>query len=189
MGTWSLSSDTPEEGIRPHYGWLWATLWSLGIKLKTSGRSVSALNHWAISPALPSEQFKGSYCMEMSHPSRLFTSHITSQNCFLKIWRRLESQKPPSMLECWETWLKEPMGLWPNSLQLVPLARKIFHLCYAVFAGFCTAVLASCSFLQWKRIYKRSWVESIYCEFKKRWQGKTFLSSIKDAHIFIHLLA
>ena len=32
-----LPSDTPEEGVRPHYRW--------------SGRTVSALNRWAISPA------------------------------------------------------------------------------------------------------------------------------------------
>lgn len=32
------------------------------------------------------------------------------------------------------------------SLQLVPLARKISHLCYVAFAGFCPAVLSSCSF-------------------------------------------
>jgi hypothetical protein len=52
MSTLSLSSDTPEEGIRSHYRWLWATMWLLGIELRTSGRAVSALNHWAISPAL-----------------------------------------------------------------------------------------------------------------------------------------
>jgi len=46
-----LSSDTPEEGIRSHYRWLWATMWLLGIELRTSGRAVGALNHWAISPA------------------------------------------------------------------------------------------------------------------------------------------
>jgi hypothetical protein len=28
-----------------------ATMWLLGIKLRTFGRAVSALNHWAISPA------------------------------------------------------------------------------------------------------------------------------------------
>ncbi|GAB1293000.1 Transmembrane and coiled-coil domain-containing protein 3 [Apodemus speciosus] len=30
--------DTPEEGIRPHYRWLRATMWLLGIELRTSGR-------------------------------------------------------------------------------------------------------------------------------------------------------
>ena len=30
---------------------VWATMWLLGIKLRTSGRAVNALNHWAISPA------------------------------------------------------------------------------------------------------------------------------------------
>jgi len=41
----------PEEGTRPHYRWLWATMWLLGIEVRTPGRAVSALNHWAISPA------------------------------------------------------------------------------------------------------------------------------------------
>jgi len=34
------------------YRWLWITMWLLGFELRTSGRSVSALNQWAISPAL-----------------------------------------------------------------------------------------------------------------------------------------
>jgi hypothetical protein len=48
-----LSSDTPEESIRSHYRWLWATMWLLGIELKTSEDhwTVSALNLWASSPA------------------------------------------------------------------------------------------------------------------------------------------
>ena len=52
VSTLSLSSDTVEEGIGSHYRWLWATMWLLGVELRTSGRAVSALNHWAISPAL-----------------------------------------------------------------------------------------------------------------------------------------
>ena len=40
-----------EEGTRSHYRWLWAIMWLLGIELMTSGRVVSALNLWAISPA------------------------------------------------------------------------------------------------------------------------------------------
>jgi hypothetical protein len=51
MSTPLHSSDIPEEAIRPHYRWLWATMWLLGIELQTSGRAVSALNPWAISPA------------------------------------------------------------------------------------------------------------------------------------------
>ena len=35
---------------RGHYRWLWATMWLLGNELRTSGRAVSILNHWAISP-------------------------------------------------------------------------------------------------------------------------------------------
>jgi hypothetical protein len=51
MSTRSLSSCTPEEGVRSHYRWLWATMWLLGIELRTSGRAVGAFNRWAISPA------------------------------------------------------------------------------------------------------------------------------------------
>ena len=50
VSTLSLSSDT-EKSSRSHYRWLWATMWLLGIELRTSGRAVSALNCWAISPA------------------------------------------------------------------------------------------------------------------------------------------
>jgi hypothetical protein len=47
-----LPSDTLGEGIRSHYRWFWATMWLLGIELRTSGRIVSALNQWAISPVV-----------------------------------------------------------------------------------------------------------------------------------------
>ena len=50
VSTPSLSSDTPEEGIRFPYWWLWATMWLLGFELKTFGRAVGTLNCWAISP-------------------------------------------------------------------------------------------------------------------------------------------
>jgi hypothetical protein len=43
MSTLLLSSGTPEEGTRSHYRWLWATMWLLGVELRTSGRAVSAL--------------------------------------------------------------------------------------------------------------------------------------------------
>ena len=46
MSTLLLSSDTPEEGIGSHYRWLGATMWVLGIELRTSAaRAVGALNH------------------------------------------------------------------------------------------------------------------------------------------------
>ena len=40
-----------KRGIRSHYRWLWATMWLLGLELRTFGRAVSALNRWAISLA------------------------------------------------------------------------------------------------------------------------------------------
>ena len=51
MSILQLYSDTPEEGIGSYYRWLWATLWLLGIELRTSARAASAVNCWAISPA------------------------------------------------------------------------------------------------------------------------------------------
>jgi len=39
-----LSADTPEEGIRKHCRWFWATMWLLGIEHRTSERAVSVLN-------------------------------------------------------------------------------------------------------------------------------------------------
>ena len=41
----------PEEGIRSHYRWLWATMW-LGFEHRTFVRIVSAVTHWAILPIL-----------------------------------------------------------------------------------------------------------------------------------------
>jgi hypothetical protein len=40
VSTLLLSSDTPEEGVRSRYGWLWATMWLLGFELRTFGRAV-----------------------------------------------------------------------------------------------------------------------------------------------------
>jgi hypothetical protein len=50
LSTLKLSSDTPEEGIISHYEWFWPSMWLLRTELRTSGRTVSILNHWAISP-------------------------------------------------------------------------------------------------------------------------------------------
>ena len=41
----------PEEGTRSSDRWLWATVWLLGLELRTSGRVANALNCWAISLA------------------------------------------------------------------------------------------------------------------------------------------
>ena len=50
MHTLWVSADKPEESIRSHYRWLWATMWLLETELRTSGRTVNVLNCWAISP-------------------------------------------------------------------------------------------------------------------------------------------
>jgi hypothetical protein len=44
-------TDILEETIGFHYRWLWATMWFLGIELRTFRRAVNLLNHWAISSA------------------------------------------------------------------------------------------------------------------------------------------
>jgi hypothetical protein len=84
----TLSSDTPEEGIGSQYRWLWATMWLLGIELRTSGRAVGALNHWAISPA----------------PLQIF---------YAKFWHTLEK---PQALGCSKHY-NVPIWLWQQNLR------------------------------------------------------------------------
>jgi hypothetical protein len=47
--TVQLSSNALD--VRSCYRRQWATMWFRGFKLRTFGRIVSALTHWAISPA------------------------------------------------------------------------------------------------------------------------------------------
>jgi hypothetical protein len=61
-----LSSLTPEEGIRSHYGWLWA-MWLLRFELRIFGRAASAI--WAISPA-----------PIVSFPTNFLSSHSRNLN-------------------------------------------------------------------------------------------------------------
>jgi len=58
MSTLSLSSDTAEEGIRLCCRRLWATMWLLGIELRTSGRGIRLLT---IEPSLQPHRVE-SYC-------------------------------------------------------------------------------------------------------------------------------
>jgi hypothetical protein len=52
MSTPLLSPDTLEEGIGYCYRQLWATIWLLGIELRTSRRAANALHCWVISPGI-----------------------------------------------------------------------------------------------------------------------------------------
>jgi hypothetical protein len=45
-----MSTYIPVESTRSHFRWLWATMWLLGIEVKTSGRVVSALKYWDTTP-------------------------------------------------------------------------------------------------------------------------------------------
>jgi hypothetical protein len=66
VSTLKLSSDTPEEGARSRYGWLWATMWLLGFELLTFGRAVGC-----------------------SYP----LSHLTSPTIFIKYKNAPQSKK------------------------------------------------------------------------------------------------
>jgi hypothetical protein len=66
MGALWQSSDTPEEGIRSHYRWLWATMWLLGIELRSSEEQS------VLSTAEPS-----------LHTPTLITCHIFISTCYL----------------------------------------------------------------------------------------------------------
>ena len=68
----------------PHYRWLWATIWLLGIELRTFGRTVRALHCWAISsaPKIFFKTFKCSFpCFQLPD---LLCFHLPS----ISIWFR-----------------------------------------------------------------------------------------------------
>jgi hypothetical protein len=59
------------------YRWLWAAMWVLGIKPRTSARVACVLNHWAFSPAL----FLWNWCIvraEFLHSLEQYTQTMTS---------------------------------------------------------------------------------------------------------------
>jgi hypothetical protein len=98
MSTVSLSSYTQEKSIRSHYRWLQATMWLLGIELRTFGRAIRALNHWAISPAPNTWDFKNYYEIHLEEVSHTRVRELT---WFL---RRLSIPRTGSI---------EPMDLGP----------------------------------------------------------------------------
>ena len=64
--------------------WLWATMWLLGIELRTSWRAVSVLNLWAISPALSSNFL---YWRNMEPGQSVLHSETLSQKNKGQGWR------------------------------------------------------------------------------------------------------
>jgi hypothetical protein len=66
----------PEEGIRSHYRWLWATMWLLGIELRTSGRVANILNHWTISPGPLFRTFYWLFYLTKRHASLVKSIHV-----------------------------------------------------------------------------------------------------------------
>ena len=72
-----LSSDTPDEGISTHYRYLWATMWSRAFELRTSGRTLGALTHWAISPVLTMASYTASQWSISLDGSRVITEKLS----------------------------------------------------------------------------------------------------------------
>jgi len=63
---------------------MWATMWLLGIELRTSGRAVSVLNHWAIPPA---SLFCFVFIISSRYRTQVFVlSRHTSLNCLPNLY-------------------------------------------------------------------------------------------------------
>jgi hypothetical protein len=104
---WVLFRHTLEECIGSHYRWLWTTMWLLGIELRTSGRAVSALNCWAISPA-PQQTFL-MYSSNLPHFVAVVHGYVGS--C-LRVWAHrstVHTWKSENNLWCW-SWLPPNPG-------------------------------------------------------------------------------
>ena len=88
VSTLQLSLDTPEEGEKYHYGWLWLTMWLLGFELRTFSRAVGALTHWASSPALPLFSYGGVKAGSVSSqcPGDPFVHHAKVVFVVFKCW-------------------------------------------------------------------------------------------------------
>jgi len=109
ISTPPLPSDTSEEGISSHNKWLWAPIWWLGFELRTSGRAVSALNHWAISPALEANLKYQDQCEKWSlincifHEStvkKFFLLHLPPIYLFIhSLYIQVTALPPPSGLD------------------------------------------------------------------------------------------
>jgi hypothetical protein len=79
MSTLSLSSNIQEEGIGSHYRWLLATMWWLGIELRTFGRAVSAFNLCAMNDGSCLCIYSVSLCPFMGELSPLTLRDINDQ--------------------------------------------------------------------------------------------------------------
>jgi hypothetical protein len=97
VSTQLLSSDAPEEGIRSHDRQLWATLWLLGIELRTSRRAASTLNRWAISPS-PQPVYRLLLMGETKHFSTSFPAFHATVWFFYQVSLALQNAKASCFL-------------------------------------------------------------------------------------------
>ena len=106
MWVHSCCLQTYQKGASNHIRWLWATMWLLGFELRTTGRTVSALRCWAISPALSNT---------FSYNAR---SHEEWQELFeSQIWASLDAQQNVAR----HLMMNIPEEKWESQL---PEARK-----------------------------------------------------------------
>jgi hypothetical protein len=114
VNTQSLFSVTPEESIRSHYRWLWATMRFLAIELGTSGRPVSALKRWVISRALCSSGWPHTHDASASASFRKSYWHVPPQ------WARFSLSHITLYVN---TWI-------PSAFWLLIYYRQVFIFCY-----------------------------------------------------------
>ena len=105
-----------EEEVRFHYRWLWATMWLLGIELRSSGRAVSALNHWAISIAHRSHSYSNYYTMQFICKEWGMWQAVVAHNFNLSNWEA-EAGVFLSSRPCWSTeWVPGQPRLYRETL-------------------------------------------------------------------------
>ena len=122
VSTLYLSSDTPEEGIRSCYTWLWATMWLLGFELQTFGEQSGALTHWAISPA----RMHALLCMKLhcsclqTHTRRIhgIPRQMVVGNWTQDLWKRGQCWAISQNKTCGEIEHLKTLGILPPSLHV-----------------------------------------------------------------------
>jgi hypothetical protein len=155
-----LSSDPPEESVRSHYRWLWATTWLLGFELRTFRRVVSVLTHWAISPAL---NFKYIWTMRKSQSSKECHLNPKSREGWKtqsNTWRKIiaDCLKGIYLLiyVCMHVCIVCVVGIWANLL---------LHVCeFKGQAASISSLLPPCGFQKSKPSHQPCWQEALPTE-------------------------
>ena len=96
--------------------WLWATMWLLGFKLRSSERALGALNHWTISPAPQPNCWRTNIKLikESNNTDTSRTEYVygCSCLCWLVLCQcelELSERREPQLIKCLPR-----MGLWAS---------------------------------------------------------------------------